>query len=446
MTTSRTLFIAVVLGSVPLWPQNDTGAPVAAIDDSVMSVPPPVSSESYSTDLGSETRANYLQGGLTFTSTYNDNTLGGLSAHPVGDESYSVAPFISLDKTTSRFHSVLTFAPGFTFYQHTRSRNETDNNFDANISYRISPHVTLTLLDSFHRTSNLLNQANGLGAPFAGSGQGSAITVLPPLADQLNNAGSAQLVYQFGQNEMIGVSGAFTNLHYEHPEQVPGLYDSSSQAGSVFYSHRLSRRHYIGSNYQYQRLLTYPTATHLLTQTHALTGFYTFYLTPHFSISAFGGPLHSETQVLQGAAIQAWSPTAGASLGWLGQSTNVALTYSRLVSPGGGLIGAVRQDSVAITLQRKLARTLSAGLQSSYSNNRLLDSFALASFTGASTNGHTFSATASLQRQWGEHFGLGLRYSRLHQIYGNIAAVSSTPDTDIGAVSISYQFGRAIGR
>ncbi len=60
----------------------------------------------------------------------------------MGDESYSIVPYISLDETTSRLHSILKFDPGFTFYQHTSDRNEADENGGLDMSYRLSPHVT----------------------------------------------------------------------------------------------------------------------------------------------------------------------------------------------------------------------------------------------------------------------------------------------------------------
>ena len=45
---------------------------------------------------------------------------------------------------------------------------------------------------------------------------------------------------------MLGASGTFNNLHYLHPADNPGIYDSKSGAGFVFYNRRLSKRHYFG--------------------------------------------------------------------------------------------------------------------------------------------------------------------------------------------------------
>lgn len=449
MIIRLSIFVLILLTGVPLWSQSDPVAasdPSTAANDSQMSVPPPVSAESYPTLTGSEARSNYLRTGVSVTSAYTDNLLGGVSARPVSDESDSIAPYIALDETTSRLHSILTFDPGFTFYQHTSSRNEADENGGADISYRLSPHVTVSLVDTFRKSSNLLNQPNGFESSVFGSGQVSPVTVFAPVADQLSNTGTAQLTYQFGLNAMVGISGTFTNLHYSNPAEVPGLYDSGSRGGSVFYTHRLSGRHYVGATYQYQTLLAYPIGFRAQTTTNDLMLFYSIYLKPTVSLSFFGGPQYSDTQESIAPILRAWSPAAGASLAWQERQTNFAVSYSRKIAPGGGLIGAVHQDAGTISLRRQLSRTMSGGLDGQYASNRLLDAGFLPMFGGFSGNGHSISGTVSLERQLGEHFAFGLGYSRLHQSYRNIAAISNAPDTNRGWVSISYQFARPLGR
>lgn len=449
MITRIFLFVLILLTAAPLWSQDDaattTSEPSMAGNDSPMAVPPPVSAESYPTVTGSEARSNYLRTGLAVTSTYSDNLLGGVSPRPVGDESYSIAPYIALDETTSRLHSNLTFAPGFTFYQHTSNRNQADENAGLDVSYRLSPHVTLSLVDSFRKSSNLLNQPNAFGNPVFGSGQASPVSVVAPVADQLSNTGTAQLTYQFGPNAMVGVSGTFTNLHYSNRAEVPGLYDSSSRGGSAFYTHRLSGRHYIGATYQYQMLLAYPVGFRAETQTNGLMLFYSIYLKPTASLSFFGGPQYSDTQESIAPRIRAWSPAAGASLAWQERQTNFAISYSRMIAPGGGLVGAVHQDAAALSVNRQLTRRLSGGVQASYANNNLLEP-GLVGIAGSSSSGHSISGTASVQQQLGEHFTLGLGYSRLHQRYSNIAAISNAPNANRVWVSVSYQFAKPLGR
>jgi hypothetical protein len=282
--------------------------------------------------------------------------------------------------------------------------------------------------------------------PVFGSGQVSPITVFAPAADQLSNTATAQLTYQFGLNAMVGASGTFTNLHYSTPTEVPGLYDSASRGGSVFYTHRLSGRHYIGVTYQYEMLLAYPIGFRAQTTTNGLMLFYSIYLKPTVSLSFFGGPQYSDTEASIAPSQHAWSPAAGASLAWQERQTNFAISYSRMIAPGGGLISAVSQSAETISVRRQLRRRLSAGFAARYASNRILDTGLLAAFGGFNGGGHSISGTASLDQQLGEHFAFGFGYTRLHQSYSDISAISEAPDTNRGWVSFSYQFARPLGR
>src|SRR5271163_2887441 len=106
MLTRACLTLALLVGA-PLWAQTDpTGTtPASPVSDPTMLTPPPVTGQTYPTALGSETRSNYLRYGVSFTSAYTDNALGGST--PVSDVSYSIAPTIALDQTTPTIHSVL---------------------------------------------------------------------------------------------------------------------------------------------------------------------------------------------------------------------------------------------------------------------------------------------------------------------------------------------------
>ncbi len=277
-----------------LWSQVNNTSTQSGLDvlgssstDDPMKTPPPVSGQSIPTQIISEERSNYLRGGVAFTAAYTDNALGSVSSKPVSDESYSIGPTLALDETRSRLHFVLTYVPGFTFYQHTSSRNEADQNVSFDLHYRLSPHVTFTAQDGFLKTSNVLNQQNFAPAgAVSGGAQEPNFSVIVPIADLLSNSGNVGISYQFAPNGMVGATGSFTNLHYPNPAEVPGLFDSNSQGGSAFYSFRFSKMNYIGATYQYQRLIAYPTAGQSETQTHALLLFYTLYATSRFSISS----------------------------------------------------------------------------------------------------------------------------------------------------------------
>ena len=259
-----------------------------------MLVPPPVSGQTYPTSFTSEERANYLRGGVTFNTAYSDNVLGATSPAPVSDVSYSVWPTIALDETTSRLHSVLTYAPGFTFYQRTSSRTR-PTRMRYRFAYRLSPHVTFSARDGFQKTSNVFNQPDlGFAGTVSGGTQVPNDSVIAPIADRLSNNGNVGITYQFGANQMMGASGTFTNLHYPEAAEVPGSSIRASRAGRPSTAAHREETLYrcelpvsavaVVSDWQ-------PNET----QTHAVIFFYTLYASPRASISVFGGPQWSDT-------------------------------------------------------------------------------------------------------------------------------------------------------
>ncbi len=429
--------------SLPLLAQNSSGTSDASpTGEDRMAVPASVNTEGYSVALGSETRSNYVSGAISFTSAYSDNILGSANGKPVSDESYSISPSISLDKSTPRLQSMFTYSPGFTFYQHTSDRNQADHNFTTQIQYWLSPHVTISLQDAFHKTSSFFNQPNPTDNPVPGSIQPPTVAVVAPVADQLSNTGSAQLNYQFGINSMVGASGSFGNLHYLDSAQVPGLSDSSSSSASAFYNHRISKKHYVGATYQFQRILAYPAEGQSETLTHAFLGFYTVYLKPNLSISFSGGPQRLELTLAPFPVTHSWSPAATASVGWQSGHTSLAASYARTVTGGGGLIAAYHSNSAIASIRQQLTRNWNAGISGDYSIYKDVTPLFFAPRSG----GHTVSGGASIQRQVGEHLSMEAGYTRIYQSYGNITIISTTPDTNRGWISISYHFARPLGR
>src|SRR5579864_4249179 len=239
------LFISVILLVVAsAWSQvvSPASEPIVNVEDRML-IPAPASAEAYPVSLSSEERSNYLRYGLTFSTGYSDNLLGAATptGRAVGDVNYSIWPTIGFDKSTSRLHWGLTYAPGFTFYQRTSERNEADHNALLAFEYRVSPHVTFSAHDSFQKSSNVLNQPNFATADaVSGGAQGPNVSVIAPVADRLSNVGSLGLTYQYAANDMVGMSGTFSNLHYGNLTDVGGLSDESSQSGSAFFSHRLA--------------------------------------------------------------------------------------------------------------------------------------------------------------------------------------------------------------
>ena len=440
---TRICLSLALLAATPVWSQATPN------DEAQMLTPPPVDGETYPTTVGSEARSNYLSAGLVINTAYDDNVPGVDSITPIGDVTYSIWPTITLDQTTPRQHRMLTYSPGFTFYQHTTALNETDQNAALNFQYLLSQHTTLTLRDSFQKSSNVFNQPYPLsGGPISGSVQAPP-SVVAPFADRLSNTADARLSYQFSRDGMIGGGATLSELHYPNPAEASGLGDSNSRGGSAFYNQRLSRSQYIGVTYQYLRSQNNPVNAQASPvnaqteiQTHTFLPFYTIYLGSAFSLSLSGGPQLFEATQSPLPPTHSWTPSVMASMGWQRSHTNIVASYSRTVSAGMGLLGAFDSNSVNASANWQIARTWTLGSAANYAINKNVTPL----FSASSPGGHTISGSLSIQHSVGEHLSAELGYQSLRQSYSGIAVISNAPDSNREFISLSYQFIRPLGR
>jgi len=223
---------------------------------------------------------------------------------------------------------------------------------------------------------------------------------------------------------------------------VPGLYDSSSSGGSAFYTHRLSKKNYVGAIYQYQRIVAYPLAGQSETQTQTASLFYTVYLQPNLSMSISGGPQHTEVNQTALPTWQAWTPAGAVSLGWQEHHTSFAASYFRTITGGGGLLGAYQSNRINGSLRQQLTQNWNVGIAGGYSIYKTVDPL----FSLSNSGGHTVWGNASIQRKLDAHINAELGYTRLYQSYSSVAAVSTFPNVNREWISISYQFARPLGR
>jgi hypothetical protein len=443
----------VLLMATPVWSQlglTPFEMPATSINEAPMLTPPPVSAEGYPTVVGSQVRANYLAAGLVFNTAYNDNVIANGTTTPVSDSIYTISPTIALNQSTPRRKLALTYSSGFTFYQHTSALNAANQNAVLNFQYRLSQYTTISLRDSFQRSSNVFDQLYPLsgGAAMSGSLQ-APVTVVVPFAEQFSNTANVGISHQFSSNGMIGANGIFTENNYPDPAEAAGLYNSNSIGGSAFYSHRLSNAQYIGVTYQYLRSQGNPVNAQASpgnaqteVQTHTLMPFYTIYLNATFSISLSGGPQYFDAGESTSPAFRSWAPSAIASIGWQRSHTNIVASYLRTVTGGVGLPGAFNSNSANASVGWQITRTWTVGSAANYSINKNVTP----SLPSSNQGGHSISGTVSVQHLIGEHLNAELGYTRLHQSYSGIALISTAPDSNREFVSVSYQFTRLLGR
>lgn len=386
-------------------------------------------------------RSNYLRGGIIVTAGYEDHVLSSVS-NVGSDETYTIGPTIGLDLTRTRYRLDLFYSPGFTFYQENTFLDQTSHSLGFSFAYRLSPHVTFTALDSFAKTSGVFSPLDYTVDALPNPIDAPNLSLIAPVEDTLINTATVGLSYQFGRNDIVGITGSSSLLRYLDSSQAPGLFDSTSESGGAYYTHRFANRNYLGVNYQFQNFDT--EGIELATQAHSIYGFYTLYFKPTFSLTLFGGPEYSITSGGGFPSQQMWSPAGGGTLDWQGKETSFAASFSRRITDGGGLYGAVRAETANASFRAKFTRNVTGSISGSYTDNAILDPV-LGTLEG-SLNGHTISGSASLQRTFGQHVTGSLGYLHLHQSYGDVPLVDLLPNQNRVWGSISFQFERPLGR
>jgi hypothetical protein len=446
MLVRRHLWLALLLTTLPMWSQvapSATGDENTSDGDTQMATPPAVSGDAYSTELGVERRSNYLRVGLSAAGGYIDNLYAGGSGGQVNEGTYSILPTLSYDQTTPRQHRQFTYSPGFTFYQPTTGLNEIDQDAQLDFNYRLTPHTSMGMNDTFQKSSTAFGLPGSTdGSVVSGSFEALPPGIVAPFGERITNNARADVSFQFGEAGMVGASGTLMELRYPNPSEVSGLYNCDDRGSSGYYNRRITATQYVGADYQYSQSFAYPMNAQSETETHTVYAFYTIYPKHTFSISVSGGPQHYKVSQTSLPASSAWGPIVMASGGWQGLHTNVAASYSREVTGGGGLLGAFVSTSATASVRRQITRTWTMGGSASYAINKSVTP----SLLFAAQEGHTIVGHATLNHTLTDRLGVNFEYNRLHQSYVGIGAISSNPDSDRETVSLSWQVSRPLGR
>jgi hypothetical protein len=395
-------------------------------------------------------RTNQLSGGLTLSSTYDDNALSS-PAHPVGNVGYLIMPNLSIVEVRARSMLNLNYDPGFLWNQRLSSRYQAEHNLDFNWQYRLTERVSARIHDGFIDQSTSFNQLNG--NPLLPGGNILSQpnqSVLTPLANQRTNVTNVDLADQIGEGTNIGVTGNFNKLDFRDPSDSPvQLFNNESWSGEAFYSHHLSERNTIGATYTFQKIATFGAILEH-SQSQNVLLFYTVNLKPGVTVSVFAGPDRSTTstefQLAPGISpinfVQSmWLVDEGATFSWQGQRNSVRMNLIHHVTDGGGLNGAVQLYSANLVLRRQLSRAWTGDVALNYGDNNPLSHFYGNAFVD-------LGGTIGLNRTFGEHFTVGMRYGRDLQRYREYG-ISSTPGFSANHnqawITVTYHFSRPLG-
>ena len=248
----------------------------------------------------------------------------------------------------------LGYAGGLTINENLTNQNQDSQNLNFDSQYRLSPHVNLRVAENFSLTTGFFDAGSGAEV-VTGSG-GPNASLIAPLSTQRTSTTTVETNYHFALNDLIGASGSFIDLHYTNGPAGTSLTDSQTASGSAFWLHRIFQGDWGGASYGFQRITFGPASE---TRVNSFLAVNSLSLSKRFTLTGFVGPQYLENQGLAPGGMPIsqsnnWSVAGGVQGGWRNQRTSVTAGFSRNISDGGGLLGAVRLQTVHGTFRREL--------------------------------------------------------------------------------------------
>ena len=396
-------------------------------------------SSSFITELE---RSNYLRGGVNVGAAYDDNPLL-LSSGMHSNTSETIFPNLRIEESSSRMRWSLGYAGGLTVNQKITNQNQGSHSLNFDSQYRLSPHVNLRVAETFSMTTGFFDAGNGAQV-VVGSG-GPNASLLAPLSTQRSSVTTVETNYHFASNDLVGASGSFYDLHFTNVPKGTLLTDSQTATGSAFWLHRILRGDWGGASYGFQRITFSPSGE---TRVHNFLVVNTLSLSTRFTLTGFVGPQYLENQGLTpgGKPISQsnnWSVAGGLEGGWRNQRTSVAAGFSRTISDGGGVLGAVRLQTVHGSFRRELVPGWAVALNASHGTNRSL----LVPSANSASSVKLTSAGVSLERNVGKSIGLRLGYAHDFQQQFGVPGSAQALDANRNRffVTLSYQWAKPLG-
>ncbi len=387
-------------------------------------------------------RSNFLRGGVNVGASYDDNPL----IAPTGQQSNTSESFfgnIRIEESSSRARWSLGYAGGLTVNQKITSQNQGSHNLNFDSLFRLSPHVNLRVAENFSMSTGVFD--SGVSGQVVGGAGGPNGSLITPLATQRAESTTVETNYHFALNDIVGASGSFYDLNFSNVAGQAALSDTRTATGSGFWLHKVFRGDWAGLSYRFERITFDPDGE---TRVHSFLAVDTMNLGNRFSVSAFGGVQYADNQgVVQQAtttlpsASTLWSPTGGIEAGWRNARTSVMAGYSRSISDGGGLLGAVQLGNAYGSFRRELAPGWAATATASYGTNASILPAAIVATSTSLSSLNLTSVGFGLERNVGKKLGLRLGYTHDFQQQAGIGDVTRNRFF----ATLTYQWAKPLG-
>lgn len=185
------------------------------------------------------------------------------------------------------------------------------------------------------------------------------------------------------------------------------------------------------------------------TTTHSFLVSEQLNFSPQSVLTIYGGPEYSLTSnqvvvnlgfVIITIPVQAnqWNAAGGAIYSWTGQRMAVVVNYSRGISDGGGLVGAVSLNRGSITARSQLTQSWNLSVSGTAADDQLL------AVKNVNNEMLMYSASATLSRQLSRNLTMSMTYKRINET----GALANFPigNHDLAYGSVTYRFFKPLGR
>lgn len=381
---------------------------------------------------------------------FDDNALPS-SVPRRSDVGYSLMPSVAFDQTRQRVSWGVSYGPGVDISQHGFFPNQFTNDFGGHFTWLISKHSSLSAQQNYILSTDPFQQ---FGTQAYTTTPGPIVSpnqsIFLPNLRRVSSLSQAQYSYQLGPRTTFGVAG---NFDLEHFSEASGSANSSTlinsrvASGQAYISHQFSARNQLGLEYAAQ-VMKFPIGN-ARTTTHSFLVFDDIKLGPNAKLSVYAGPEYSLTSnqaelgpgfrvVIIPVKANQWTWSGGTIYSWTRRRAAIVLNYSRRISNGGGLLGAVELDGGSADFSWELTNRWSLRLDLAGADNQLL---------GVTAGQHellTYSASVGLSREILRNTFMNLFYQRLNQTGGILGF--STGNHDLVGVSFQCRFAKPLGR
>jgi hypothetical protein len=382
-------------------------------------------------------KSSSLRIGMHVSSEFDDNASFGTTNSGVKDVISTAGIDMNWDVVRPRWQWKLGYKPGFTKSYNISSYDSLSQTSTAELQHQWTRRLGFSVQSSYSLSNNPFDS---LRQQLSAEDSQHLVT---PNASALNASfrrnvllTGGEVYYLLTRHSKITLGGDWSHLIYEDGTGRGHEFENTHSIGSdVAYSLQLSKPYTTGVSYRLQFIKAQTVSTDVLV--HNVNWTNKFDLTPTMRIGLAFGPESSRTRRtgLSAAEITELSWAGEASYDWSKNDSGIGLTWSRGITDGAGLEGAVRQQSVRASARHALGKRSSVSVFASYNTNEGI---------GRSLIGdkfETLSAGVDYSRELSSRVNLSMAYWRVQELSSrNFLTVVRAGDHNRISASISYHF------